>query len=336
LPARAVERAQIVLLAAMGKQDLEIAEELSVTPRTAARWRARYLQAGIDGLKKDAPRPGRTPIFTPEKIRMVVKKTTQEKPPDATHWSTRSMARAVSMSEATVRRIWHKHGLKPHVVKTFKLSNDPQFIERLEDIVGLYLNPPEHALVLSIDEKSQIQALDRTQPGLPMKKGRGETRAHDYKRHGTTTLFAALNVADGKVIGTCMDRHRHQEWLKFLRRIDEQTPADKQLRLITDNYATHKHPRVQSWLKRHPRFHMHFTPTSASWLNMVERFFRDLTDKCIRRGVFHSVKELVTAIIVSVEQHNKEPKPFIWTAKASDILEKVKRGRAALNKRPSV
>jgi len=336
LPARAVERAQIVLLAAMGKQDLEIAEELSVTPRTAARWRARYLQAGIDGLKKDAPRPGRTPIFTPEKIRMVVKKTTQEKPPDATHWSTRSMARAVSMSEATVRRIWHKHGLKPHVVKTFKLSNDPQFIERLEDIVGLYLNPPEHALVLSIDEKSQMQALDRTQPGLPMKKGRGETRAHDYKRHGTTTLFAALNVADGKVIGTCMDRHRHQEWLKFLRRIDEQTPADKQLHLIADNYATHKHPRVQSWLKRHPRFHMHFTPTSASWLNMVERFFRDLTDKCIRRGVFHSVKELVTAIIVSVEQHNKEPKPFIWTARASDILEKVKRGRAALNRRPSV
>ena len=336
MPARAVERAQIVLLAAMGKQDLEIAEELSVTPRTAARWRARYLQAGIDGLKKDAPRPGRTPIFTPEKIRMVVKKTTQEKPPDATHWSTRSMARAVSMSEATVRRIWHKHGLKPHVVKTFKLSNDPQFIERLEDIVGLYLNPPEHALVLSIDEKSQIQAPDRTQPGLPMKKGRGETRAHDYKRHGTTTLFAALNVADGKVIGTCMDRHRHQEWLKFLRRIDEQTPADKQLHLIADNYATHKHPRVQSWLKRHPRFHMHFTPTSASWLNMVERFFRDLTDKCIRRGVFHSVKELVTAIIVSVEQHNKEPKPFIWTARASDILEKVKRGRAALNRRPSV
>jgi len=320
----------------MGKQDSEIAEELSVTPRTAARWRARYLQAGIDGLKKDAPRPGRTPIFTPEKIRMVVKKTTQEKPPDATHWSTRSMARAVSMSEATVRRIWHKHGLKPHVVKTFKLSNDPQFIERLEDIVGLYLNPPEHALVLSIDEKSQMQALDRTQPGLPMKKGRGETRAHDYKRHGTTTLFAALNVADGKVIGTCMDRHRHQEWLKFLRRIDEQTPADKQLHLIADNYATHKHPRVQSWLKRHPRFHMHFTPTSASWLNMVERFFRDLTDKCIRRGVFHSVKELVTAIIVSVEQHNKEPKPFIWTARASDILEKVKRGRAALNRRPSV
>ena len=231
LPARAVERAQIVLLAAMGKQDLEIAEELSVTPRTAARWRIRYLKAGMDGLKKDAPRPGRTPIFTPEKIRMVVEKTTQEKPPDATHWSTRSMARAMSMSEATVRRIWHKHGLKPHVVKTFKLSNDPQFIERLEDIVGLYLNPPEHALVLSIDEKSQIQALDRTQPGLPMKKGRGETRTHDYKRHGTTTLFAALNVADGKIIGTCMDRHRHQEWLKFLRRIDEQTPADKHLHL---------------------------------------------------------------------------------------------------------
>jgi transposase len=336
LPARAVERAQIVLLAAMGKQDLEIAEDLSVTPRTAARWRSRYLKAGIDGLKKDSPRPGRTPILTPEKIRMVVEKTTQEKPPDASHWSTRSMARAMSMSEATVRRIWHKHGLKPHVVKTFKLSNDPQFIERLEDIVGLYLNPPEHALVLSIDEKSQIQALDRTQPGLPMKKGRAETRTHDYKRHGTTTLFAALSVADGKFIGTCVDRHRHQEWLKFLRRIDEQTPADKQLHLIADNYATHKHPRVQSWLKRHPHFHMHFTPTSASWLNMVERFFRDLTDKCIRRGLFHSVKELVATIMVSVEQHDKEPKPFIWTAKASDILEKVKRGRTALNKRPSV
>jgi len=241
------------------------------------------------------------------------------------------MAAATGLSEASVRRIWHAHGLKPHVVESFKLSNDPRFAEKLEDIVGLYLNPPEHALVLSLDEKSQIQALDRTQPGLPLKPGRGQTMTHDYKRHGTTTLFAALNVADGQVIGACMDQHRHQEWLKFLRLVDRTTPAGQQIHLIADNYATHKHPKVQRWLGRHKRFHMHFTPTSASWLNMIERFFRDLTANRVRRGVFRSVPELVTAIDGYIAQHNQRPKPFVWTAKAADILAKVLRGRAALN-----
>ena len=334
-PARLVQRAKVVLLAADGKQDLEIAQLLAIVPRTAARWRSRFLKSGIEGLKKDASRPGRPRVIEPNLVRRVVEMTTQQKPANATHWSTRSMASAAGISEATVRRIWHAHGLKPHRVETFKLSNDPRFVEKLEDIVGLYLNPPEHALVLSLDEKSQIQALDRTQPGLPLKKGRGQTMTHDYKRHGTTTLFAALNIADGAIIGTCMDRHRHQEWLKFLQLIDESTPANRHLHLVVDNYATHKHPKVQRWLKRHPRFHVHFTPTSASWLNMVERFFRDLTDQQLRRGVFHSVPELIRAIAAYIEQHNREPKPFIWTAKACDILEKVKRGRAALNKCPS-
>jgi len=331
-PVRTVQRSQIVLLAAEGKQDLEIAELLATTPRTVARWRHRFLQSGIAGLKKDAPRPGRTPTLTAEQIRSIVEKTTQEKPADATHWSTRRMASVTGISEATVRRIWHAHGLKPHLIRTFKLSNDPQFQQKVEDIVGLYLNPPDHALVLSVDEKSQIQALERTQPSLPLKKGRSQTVTHDYKRHGTTTLFTALNIADGKVVGTCMKRHRHVEWLKFLRLVDTQTPAHLQLHLIADNYATHKHPKVMRWLKRHPRFHMHFTPTSASWLNMVERFFRDLTDKQIRRGVFHNIRELTVAIQAYLKQHNEHPKPFIWTAKASDILEKVKRARQSLNK----
>lgn len=286
-PARLVLRARIVLLAADGKQDLEIARLLSVVPRTAARWRARFLHDGIVGLEHDAPRPGRTPSISVETVRLVIAKTTRQKPPHATHWSTRSMAAEAGISEASVRRIWHRHGLKPHRVQTFKLSNDRRFIEKLEDSVGLYLNPPEHALVLSLDEKSQIQALDRTQPGLPLKKGRAQTMTHDYKRHGTTTLFAALNTLDGRVLATCMARHRHQEWLKFLRLIDRHTPPEKQLHLIVDNYATHKYPAVQCWLARHPRFHMHFTPTSASWLNRVERFFRDLTDKRLRRGVFN-------------------------------------------------
>ena len=242
------------------------------------------------------------------------------------------MAAAVGISESSVRRIWRIHGLKPHLSKTFKVSNDPQFQQKLEEIVGLYLHPPEHAIVLSLDEKSQIQALDRTQPALPLKSGRSPTATHDYKRHGTTTLFAALNIADGKVLGTCMKRHRHVEWLKFLRLIDAQTPSHLQLHLIADNYSTHKHPKVQRWLKRHPRFHMHFTPTSASWLNMVERFFRDLTENRIRRGTFHSLPELITAIADYLQHHNQRPKPFIWTAKASDILEKVKRARRVLDK----
>jgi transposase len=246
------------------------------------------------------------------------------------------MAAEMGVSEATVRRIWHAHGLKPHRVEGFKISKDKRFAEKLEDIVGLYLNPPEHAIVMCVDEKSQIQALDRTQPGLPLKKGRCGTMTHDYKRNGTATLFAALNVADGTVISMCEDRHRHQEWLQFLRVIDQVTPAGKNLHLIADNYATHKHAKVQRWLKRHPRFHVHFTPTSSSWLNMVERFFRDLTQNRLRRGVFRDVEELIMAIGDYIDRHNQNPKPFIWTAKASDILEKVKRARRSLNNAQSV
>jgi len=330
LPARVVERARIVLLAAAGKQDKEIAEELGISVQKSARWRARFLECGIAGLEKDAPRPGRTPSISEATVKRVVRMTTKQKPVHATQWSTRTMAQAVGISEASVRRIWRKHGLKPHLVDTFKVSNDPQFAEKLEAIVGLYLNPPEHALVLCCDEKSQIQALDRTQPGLPLKRGRAGTMTHDYKRNGTATLFAALNTLDGKVISLCAERHRHQEWLRFLRLLDRRTPADKQLHLIADNYATHKHPKVQRWLKRHSRFHVHFTPTSASWLNMVERFFRDLTVNRLRRGVFRDVIELVEAIDGYVDHHNGSPKPFIWTASANDILEKVKRARKSL------
>ena len=242
------------------------------------------------------------------------------------------MAKAMNLSARTVGRIWQAHGLKPHLVRTFKVSNDPHFAEKLEDVIGLYLNAPEHAIVLCCDEKSQVQALDRTQPGLPLKKGRAGTMTHDYVRHGTTTLFAALNVADGTVIGQCQDRHRHQEWLKFLKLIDAQTPADRDLHLILDNYATHKHPKVKRWLSKHPRFHLHFTPTSASWLNMVERFFRNLTEKRLRRGVFHSVPELVEALEKYLNTYNQEPTPFVWTAKATDILMKVKRARLKLEK----
>ena len=336
LPARQVERARIVLLAAAGRQDLEIAVELRISNQKAARWRKRFLAAGITGLEKDAPRPGRTPSIAAAMVEKVIRTTTQERPRNATHWSTRTMATQVGISEASVRRIWKAHGLKPHLVETFKVSNDPDFAGKLEAIVGLYLNPPEHALVLCCDEKSQIQALDRTQPGLPLKRGRGETMTHDYKRNGTATLFAALNTLDGQVISLCQDRHRHQEWLKFLRLLDDATPATKELHLIADNYATHKHPKVQRWLRRHPRFHVHFTPTSASWLNMVERFFRDLTHNRLKRGVFRDVEELITAIDEYVDRHNENPKPFIWTAKASDILEKVMRARKVLDKVQSV
>jgi transposase len=331
LPARRVERARIVLLAADGKQDLEIAGEIGISNQKAARWRKRFLKLGLAGLEKDAPRPGRTPTITAAKVQEVVRKTTQEKPSNATQWSTRTMAEAAGLSEKSVRRIWHKHGLKPHLWRTFKVSNDPQFAEKLEAIVGLYLNPPEHAIVLCADEKSQIQALDRTQPGLPLKKGRCGTMTHDYKRNGTATLFAAMSTLDGSVISMCDDRHRHQEWLKFLRVIDEVTPPGKDLYLIADNYAAHKHPKVQRWLQRHPRFHMYFTPTSSSWLNMVERFFRDLTVQRLRRGIFRDVEELIMAIGDYIDKHNHKPKPFVWTAKAADILEKVKRVRAVLD-----
>jgi len=336
LPARQVERARVILLAAEGKQDLEIAAEIGISNQKAARWRKRFLKKGLPGLERDAVRPGRTPSIPKTTVDRVVQLTTLGKPYNASHWSTRMMATEIGISEASVRRIWRAHGLKPHLIRTFKISKDPRFAERIQGVVALYLNPPEHALVLCCDEKSQIQALDRTQPGLPLKKGRGQTMTHDYKRNGTATLFAALNTLDGSVISICQERHRHQEWLTFLRLLDDATPDDKQLHLIVDNYATHKHPKVKRWLARHPRFHVHFTPTGASWLNMVERFFRDLTEHRLRRGVFRDVEELIMAIDEYVDRHNEDPKPFIWTAKASDILEKVKRARATLNNIQSV
>src|SRR3712207_2290119 len=263
-------------------------------------------------------------------LRQVVEMTLHTKPPNATHWSVRTMAKAVGISHTAVQRIWKAHDLKPHLVGTFKLSRDRRFVEKVQDVVGLYLDPPDRALVLSVDEKSQIQALDRTQPGLPLKKGRAGTMTHDYKRHGTTTLFAALDVATGRVIGACMKRHRHQEFLRFLREINQATPRHLDLHLIVDNYATHKHPKVKAWLAKHPRFHLHFTPTSASWLNQVERFFALLTQERIRRGAFTSVPDLERAIMDYLDRHNLDPKPFVWTASSTSILEKVARAKQAL------
>ena len=325
---RVALRARIVLLAAQGLQNKEIALALDVGRIQASRWRERYLESGLEGIERDLPR-GAPPVSVD--VARLVELTTQSKPEAATHWSTRTMAAELGISAASVSRHWRKNGLKPHLVRGFKVSRDPKFVEKLEDIVGLYLSPPEHALVLCCDEKSQVQALDRTQPGLPMKKGRAATMTHDYKRNGTTTLFAALNVLDGQVIGQCQQRHTHIEWLKFLRQIDRETPKGKTLHLIADNYATHKHPTVQAWLTKHPRFNMHFTPTSASWLNMVERFFRDITVNRLRRGVFTSVPKLVAAIDEYVAHHNTNPKPFIWTKSAADILQKVIRANSRLS-----
>jgi transposase len=336
IAARVVMRSRIVLLAAKGLQNLEIAKQMKIAPRTVNRWRERFLERGIVGLLKDAPRPGRTPSIPAETVAQVIEKTTQSKPVNATHWSRSTMAREMGISDSSVGRIWRSNGLKPHRIDSFKISNDPQFAEKLEDIVGLYLNPPEHALLLSLDEKSQIQALDRTQPSLPLKTGRGATMTSDYKRNGTTTLFAALNVANGEVYGQCEQRHRHQEWLKFLSKIDDTVPKDKQVHIICDNYSTHKHVKVKRWLKLHKRFRVHFTPTSSSWLNMVERFFRDLTQNHIRRGIFTDLEQLIMTIGDYIDGHNKNPKSFIWTAKASDILAKVSRAKIALNKRLSV
>jgi transposase len=329
---RLVRRAQIVLLAAEGKQNIEIAGELDIDRTIVNRWRSRFAQAGLAGIEKDAPRGGRPATKRQKWAERILRVTTQERPANATHWSTNSLAKHLGVSPTMVWRVWKANNLKPHLVRTFKVSNDRQFVEKLVDVVGLYLNPPEKALVLCADEKSQIQALDRTQPGLPLKKGRCGTMTHDYKRNGTTTLFAAIELAAGQLIGTCMPRHRHQEWIKFLRLIDERTPGDLDLHLIVDNYATHKHPKVKSWLKRHPRFHMHFTPTSSSWLNLIERWFRDITDQRIRRGVFHSVKQLVAAIDGYIAEHNENPRSFVWTAKAEAILAKVRRARAVLDK----
>ncbi|HET6843014.1 MAG TPA: IS630 family transposase [Candidatus Angelobacter sp.] len=329
---RIAQRSRIVLLAGEGLQNKQIARQMKVAPRMAALWRERFLALGVDGLLKDAGRPGRTPSIAALTVTEVIEKTTRSKPVNATQWSRSTMAREAGISASSVGRIWRSHGLKPHRITSFKLSNDPNFADKLDAIVGLYLNPSEHALVLSVDEKSQIQALDRTQPGLPLKKGRCQTMTHDYKRNGTTTLFAARNVASGEVFGLCQEKHRHQEWLKFLRMIDQTIAADKQIYLICDNYSTHKHEKVQRWLEKHKRFHVRFTPTSASWLNMVERFFRDITQNRLRRGIFHDLEQLIMAIGDYIDGHNQNPKPFIWTAKANDILEKVTRARATLNK----
>ena len=325
---RLAVRARIVLLAAAGRQSKDIAAQLGIGRVQVARWRERYAQLRLSGIERDLPRGA--PAAKVDVARLV-QLTTQSKPEAATHWSTRTMAVEMGVSAASISRHWRSNGLKPHLVRGFKVSRDPKFVAKLEDIVGLYLSPPEHALVLCCDEKSQVQALDRTQPGLPLKKGRAATMTHDYKRNGTTTLFAALNVLDGQVIAQCQQRHRHTEWLKFLRQIDRETPKDKTLHLIADNYATHKHPVVQQWLAKHPRFVMHFTPTSASWLNMVERFFRDITTERLRRGVFTSVPDLVTAIDAYIAHHNTNPKPFIWTKSARDILQKVIRANSRLS-----
>jgi len=331
-PVRLMKRAKIVLMAAEGRENKAIAELLGMGPRHVSRWRRRFAEKRLAGIAKDAPRGGRKATKRDRATAAIIETTTRQKPANATHWSTRTLAKHLGVSRSMVHRVWQANGLKPHLAKTFKVSRDKKFIEKVVDVVGLYLNPPERALVLCADEKTSVQALDRSQPGLPLKKGRCGTMTHDYKRNGTTTLFAALDMAEGKVIGTCMDKHRHQEWIKFLDLIDRQTPKTLDLHLIVDNYSTHKHPRVKSWLKRHPRFHQHFIPTSSSWLNMVERWFREITDKRIRRGVFKSVRELIQAIQDYIVIHNKDPKPFIWTAKAEDILAKYARAKAMLDK----
>lgn len=331
-PVRLVLRAKIVLLAAQGLENREIAMQLGTSRPTVGLWRRRFVEQGISAMEQDAPRGGRPAKSRQAQETRIIEKTTQETPLNATHWSTRSLAKELGTTHSMVHRVWRSHGLKPHLARTFKVSNDPKFIEKLHDVVGLYLNPPEHALVLSVDEKSQIQALDRTQPGLPLKRGRCGTMTHDYKRNGTTTLFAALEMAEGRVIANCMPRHRHQEWIKFLRQIDRQTPKDLDLHLIVDNYSTHKHERVKAWLKRHRRFHVHFIPTSSSWLNVIERFFCELTTKRLRRGAFTSVPDLIRAIEGFIEQHNADPAPYVWTAEAEKILAKVGRARIALDK----
>lgn len=330
--ARLVSRAQMILLAADGRENREIADDLDVHRTTVATWRQRFAAERLAGIEQERLGRGRRGTKRKHWARTIVEVTLHTTPKDATHWSTRTLARHLGIDKSLVQRVWRAHELAPHRVRTFKLSNDKRFIEKLIDVVGLYLRPPEHALVLSVDEKSQIQALDRTQRSLPFKKGRCGTMTHDYKRHGTTTLFAALEMATGKLIGQCMKRHRHQEWLKFLKRIDAETPAELELHLIADNYSTHKHPKVKAWLAKHPRFHMHFIPTSSSWLNIVERWFREITTKRIRRGSFHSVEQLETAIQDFIDTHNDDPKPFVWTADLKEILPKITRAHDALNK----
>ena len=328
---RDVQRARALLMASDGFATTRIAKEIGVSPATVTKWRESFDEEGLKASVKVRAGRGRKPSISPEKVTEIVHATLHEKPPGETHWSCRSMARAHGVSHTTVQKIWAARGLKPHRVETFKLSKDPRFEEKLADVVGLYLNPPEKAIVLSMDEKSQIQALDRTQPSLPMKRGRAGTMTHDYKRNGTTTLFAALDVLSGSVIGQCLPRHRHREFLTFLRTIDHEVPKDLQIHLILDNYATHKHPNVKAWLAKHPRFHLHFTPTSSSWVNMVEGFFSQLSTKALRRGTFASVPDLIAAIDAYLTANNTNPTPFTWTKTADQIVEKVQRGRVALN-----
>ena len=329
-PQSVVARARLVLMAADGAANNRIAAALGLTRSTVILWRSRFAEGGPAALTETAPGRGRKPSISAERIKAIVDATLHTTPPGATHWSCRTMADAQGVSPATVQRIWDAHGLAPHRVRAFKLSRDPRFTEKLTDVVGLYLDPPDKAVVLCVDEKSQIQALDRTQPSLPMKKGRAGTMTHEYKRHGTTSLFAALSMLDGRVIGQCHARHRHQEFLAFLRRLDREFPADLDLHLIVDNYRTHSHPVVRAWLEKHPRFVLHFTPTSSSWLNLVERWFRELTQKRLRRGVFRSVPELIAAIEEFLSVHNEDPRPFVWTATAEAIVAKVSRCRAIL------
>jgi transposase len=323
IPLRLVQRAQIIQMAARGVFNHDIAKRLNISRPTVQLWRDRFLALRLSGLEKDAPRPGRFPKISHKKVTAIVNATLHTTPPNTTHWSSRSMAKAQGVSKDTIRRIWKQYRLKPHLVKVFKLSRDKQFLEKVYDIVGLYLNPPDKSIVFSVDEKSQIQALERTQPLLPLRPGIPARQTHDYMRHGTTTLFAALNMLDGTVIGDCMPRHRHQEFIRFLQLIDVKTPPDLDLHLIVDNYGTHKHPRVQRWLKRHPRFHLHFIPTSSSWLNMVERWFREISTKRIRRGSFKNVKDLILAIKQYIEAHNQNPKVFVWTASVESIMKKI-------------
>ena len=329
-PQEVALRCRIILAALAGQDNVAIAAELEVSRPTVQLWRKRVREQGIGAVWQIAPGRGRKPLYDQATREAIIEATLQSKPKGMSHWSCRLMAEAQDVSKSTVNRLWQLNNIKPHLSRTFKLSRDAKFLEKLTDVVGVYLNPPDKALVLCLDEKSQIQALDRTQPGLPLKKGRCGTMTHDYKRNGTTTLFAALNVLDGKVIGECHGRHRHQEWRKFLRRLDAEFPPELKLHLVMDNYGPHKEPHVQAWLKKHPRFVCHFVPTSSSWLNLVERWFRELTEKTIRRGSFVSVPDLKQAIEEFMQAWNQNPKPFIWTAKVEDIIKKIERARVKM------
>jgi transposase len=330
-PQKHVWRARIILLTAEGSGTVEIMRRTGKSKTAVWRWQERFMTAGVDGLLRDKTRPSRVPPLGREVAERVVSLTQGDPPGETTHWTAAAMAEATAISVSSVQRIWRAHGLQPHRMRQFKLSNDPHFAAKLRDVVGLYVDPPAHAIVLSVDEKSQIQALDRTQPGLPLKPGRCGTMTHDYKRHGTTTLFAALDVLEGKIIGRCMQRHRHQEFIRFLNAIEAEVPVGKIVHVILDNYATHKHPKVRAWLQRHPRFVFHYTPTSASWLNAVEGFFAKLTKRRLKRGVFRSIVDLQAAINRFLDETNDNPRPFTWTADPDKIIAAVKRGHQVLD-----